>query len=215
MNIFDFLEKGGLLMVPMAVCLVLGLLLFLERLYGLARSRVLPDDLVRTVLKLVNEGRFDHAETLCLKSGSAYSQIAHAAIKQGRAPRAHLKSVVDEKGALEVARLEKRIGVIGTLATIAPLLGLLGTVTGMIQVFQKIAEQADPQIDVLAGGIWEALVSTGAGLTIAIPFYVCYRYLLSLVDGLSIQLEESALDLIDAMSFHAGHRPDDTMVEEP
>ena len=76
MNIFDFLEKGGLLMIPMAVCLILGLLLFLERLYGLARSRVLPNDLVRSVLKLVNEGRFDQAEMLCLKSESAYSQIA-------------------------------------------------------------------------------------------------------------------------------------------
>ena len=203
MNIFDFLEKGGLLMIPMAICLVVGLLLFLERLYGLAKSRVLPMDLVRSVLKLVNEGRLDQAETLCLKSNTAYSQIALAALKRGRAPRNHLKAVVDEKGALEVARLEKRIGVIGTLATIAPLLGLLGTVTGMIQVFQKIAEQADPQIDVLAGGIWEALVSTGAGLTIAIPFYVCYRYLLSVVDGLAIQLEESSLDLIDAMSVDA------------
>ena len=190
-------------MVPMAICLILGILLFLERLYGLARSRVLPDDLVRSILKLVNEGRFEQAEMLCLKSESAYSQIARAALKHGRAPRAHLKSVIEEKGALEVSRLERRIGVLGTLATIAPLLGLLGTVTGMIQVFQKIAEEADPQIDVLAGGIWEALVSTGAGLTIAIPFYVCYRYLLSLVDGLSVQLEENALDLIDAMSFHS------------
>ena len=189
-------------MIPMAVCLILGLLLFLERLYGLARSRVMPDDLVRSILKLVNEGRFDQAEMLCLKSESAYSQVARAALKHGRSPRSHLKAVIEEKGALEVARLERRIGVLGTLATIAPLLGLLGTVTGMIQVFQKIAEETDPQIDVLAGGIWEALVSTGAGLTIAIPFYVCYRYLLSVVDGLSVQLEENALDLIDAMSFH-------------
>lgn len=202
-------------MIPMAVCLILGLLLFLERLYGLARSRVLPDDLVRSVLKLVNEGRFDQAEMLCLKSESAYSQIASAALKHGRAPRAHLKSVVEEKGALEVSRLERRIGVLGTLATIAPLLGLLGTVTGMIQVFQKIAEETDPQIDVLAGGIWEALVSTGAGLTIAIPFYVCYRYLLSVVDGLSVQLEENALDLIDAMSFHGGSQTPEKPTSEP
>ncbi len=179
--------------------LLVAITVVLERLYGLARVRVLPPDFTRTLLKLINEGSHEQAETACLKSDSSISEIAFVALKHREKSRLDLKEVTNEKGQLEVARLERGVGVVGTMATIAPLLGLLGTVTGMIQVFRKISEESDPQIDVLAGGIWEALVSTGAGLTVAIPCYVAYRYLLSRVDRLGLQLEETTIDIIDAL----------------
>ena len=199
MGIYDFLEKGGVMMIAIGLVSIVALTAFLERLYALSRNRILPSDLTRTLLKLVNEGNYSQAETACLKSDSSVSQIAYVAVKHRGQTRRVLKERTDEKGALEVARLERGVGVVGTMATIAPLLGLLGTVTGMIQVFKKIASETDPQIDVLAGGIWEALISTGAGLTVAIPCYVAYRYLLARVDQSALQLEETTIDLIDAM----------------
>ena len=202
MSFYDFLEKGGILMIPLGLCSVLALVFFLERLWGLAKVRVVPSDFTRTLLKLVHQGDFEQAETACLKSNSAIAQIGFVALKHRGRPRAELREVSDEKGALEVSRLERGVGVVGTMATIAPLLGLLGTVTGMIQVFRKIADVQDPQIDVLAGGIWEALVTTGAGLTVAIPCYIAYRYLIGRVDKAALQLDETTIDVIDALDRH-------------
>ncbi|MFT7622127.1 MAG: biopolymer transport protein ExbB [Myxococcota bacterium] len=199
MSFFDFLEKGGPLMFAVGTVSLVAVTVFLERLYGLARTRVMPPDFTRTLLKLLSQGEHTQAETACLQSDSAISSIAFVALKHRGKSRQDLKEVTNEKGALELSRLERGVGVVGTMATIAPLLGLLGTVTGMIQVFRKIAEETDPQIDVLAGGIWEALVSTGAGLTVAIPCYVAYRYLLARVDKIGNQLEETTIDIIDAL----------------
>jgi biopolymer transport protein ExbB len=198
---YDFLEKGGPLMYAVGACSIIALTMFLERIIGLSRVKVLPPDFTRTVLKLIHSGDLSQAETACLKSESAISGIAFVALKHNGRDRSVLRQVTEERGALEVSRLERGVGVVGTMATIAPLLGLLGTVTGMIQVFKKISEEADPQIDVLAGGIWEALVSTGAGLTVAIPCYVAYRYLLGRVDHASMQLEETTIDIIDALDI--------------
>ena len=216
MTFYDFLEKGGVLMIPLAVCSLLAVTLFFERLWGLARVRVVPPDYTRALLKLIHQGSFDQAETASIHSSSSIAQIAFVALKHRGRSREVLKEVTEEKGAIEVARLERGVGVVGTMATIAPLLGLLGTVTGMIQVFRKIAEVEDPQIDVLAGGIWEALVSTGAGLTVAIPCYLAYRFLLGRVDLLSLQLEETTIDIIDALDiYERRHQPPATQASEP
>jgi len=199
MTLYDFLEKGGVLMLPIGLCSMVALAVFLERLWGLSHKRVNPSEFGRALLKLIMNRNYEGAETACLQSSSAIAQVAFVALKHRGRERSVIKESTDERGALEVARLERGVGVVGTMATIAPLMGLLGTVTGMIRVFQKIADEPDPQIDILAGGIWEALISTGAGLTVAIPCYVAYRYLLARVDRAALQMEETAIDIIDAL----------------
>lgn len=199
MTLYDFLEKGGVLMLPIGLCSMVALAVFLERLWGLSTKRVNPTEFGRTLLKLIMARNYEGAETACLQSRSAIAQVAFVALKHRGRERGVIKGSTDERGALEVARLERGVGVVGTMATIAPLMGLLGTVTGMIRVFQRIADEPDPQIDILAGGIWEALISTGAGLTVAIPCYVAYRYLLARVDRAALQMEETTIDIIDAL----------------
>ena len=104
--------------------------------------------------------------------------------------RALCKEILEEFGEQEIARLEKRIGILSTVATIAPLLGLLGTITGMIEVFREVSSQLNPAIGALAGGIWGALITTAAGLVVAIPSYVGYRILLGRIEGLSLALAD-------------------------
>ncbi|MFT5432072.1 MAG: biopolymer transport protein ExbB [Myxococcota bacterium] len=200
MSLLDFLEKGGYLMYPLGLCFLVAAAIYFERLWALASIRVRPSGFVQMLLRFIHSGDYEKAETACVQSQSTFALIAFAALRHRSLGRTELKHVTDEKGSLEIARLERGIGVVGTMASIAPLLGLLGTVTGMIQVFRKIAEETDPQIDVLAGGIWEALVSTGAGLTVAIPCYIAYRHLLSRVDNAAMQLEETTIEVIDALS---------------
>lgn len=187
-------------MYPLGLCFLAATAMYFERLWALGSIRVRPAGFVQMLLRFIQSGDYEKAETACVQSQSTIAQIAFAALRHRNLTRSELKEVAEEKGALEVARLERGIGVVGTMASIAPLLGLLGTVTGMIQVFQKIAEETDPEIGVLAGGIWEALVSTGAGLTVAIPCYIAYRHLLSLVDKTALQLEETTIEIIDSLS---------------
>ena len=118
--------------------------------------------------------------------------------------RAELKELAEEVGRRESADLERFTGVVGIVASVAPLLGLLGTVWGMIQTFDVIQTQGMGQIGLLAGGISTALVTTFGGLSVGIPALIAHRYLLSLVDDLTLELEEAALSILDLVTSHAG-----------
>lgn len=213
MTLSELLEKGGALMYPILLACAVAIVAFIERLWTLQRRNVVPQGFVRALKNLVRRGELGTAETLCAENGSAFANVASAGIRHRSGGRAGMKEAMEETGQIETARLGRFVGVTGTVAAIAPLLGLLGTVTGMIKVFKDIAEQADPQIAILARGIWEALLTTGAGLTVAIPAYLGYRYLLSRVDALATEMEEQALELLDVVTGQApapaeGERPE-------
>ena len=198
------MDKGGALMYPILAAFFVAALTFLVRVWFLQRRFVLPAGFVRALRNLVERRRLADAETFCARNGSAFARIAGTALRVQGQGRDRMKTAMEELGQLEVARMSRFVNVVGTVATIAPLLGLLGTVTGMIKVFKDVAQQTDPQIGVLARGIWEALLTTGAGLSVAIPSYVAYRYLLSRIDILSAEMEEQALIFLDEMPEGAG-----------
>lgn len=202
-DVYTFLSRGGWLMVPIATCSVLGLAFFLERLWNLRRGRVLPRPFVKRLLDLLRDGEIERAEELCRQSESPLGAMVVAALEHPQAEREILKERVEEVGQREAFALERFVGALGAIATISPLLGLLGTVVGMIEVFQGVVAQSagggEVQAAALATGIWQALITTATGLTVAIPVYLAYRYLLSRVDQYAVDLEECALDAIDRL----------------
>ncbi len=201
-EIYTFLAKGGWLMVPILACSVLGLAFFLERVWSLQRSKIVPRRFIELVLSLLEGGKYDEAEALCKSSSTPVSEILSTGLRYVGGDRALVKEAMEETGRREIFFLERFTGAMGAIATVAPLLGLLGTVTGMISVFQRVVNQAaassgaaDP--GALAGGIWEALITTAAGLTVAIPVYLAYRYILSRVDRFGVELEDVSLQALD------------------
>jgi len=202
-EVYAFLSRGGWLMVPIAACSVAGTAFFLERLWRLRRSRVLPDEFVSRLLELLGEGELERARELCRQTDSPLGPMVVSALEQPGAPREMLKERVEEVGQRQAFELERFVGALGAIATISPLLGLLGTVVGMIDVFQDVVAQSsaggDVQAAALATGIWQALITTATGLTVAIPVYLAYRYLLSRVDQFAVDLEECALEAIDRL----------------
>lgn len=202
-DVYTFLSRGGWLMIPIAACSVLGLAFFLERLWQLRRTRILPRAFVSRLYELLEEGELDRAEELCRQTDSPLAAMVVAALEHPDADRETLKERVEEVGQREAFHLERFVGALGAIATISPLLGLLGTVVGMIDVFQDVVAQSagggEVQAAALATGIWQALITTATGLTVAIPVYLAYRYLLSRVDQFAVDLEESALDAIDRL----------------
>lgn len=195
----DVLAKGGPIIIPIAAAGVFALAIFLERLWSLRHDKVISKRLVDAVIELAKEKKYSEAEVLCKQDRSFVSVILKTGVVNASKKREQLKELMQESGKSVAAELERYVNALGTIAAVSPLMGLLGTVTGMISVFQKVTSEGvgDPRL--LASGIWEALVTTAAGLTVAIPAYIAYRYLLSRVDKLLLEMEEAAIHTIDAI----------------
>ena len=198
---YEFLKLGGPIMIPIALCSVIALTIFLERLWALQRQRILPSQFVRLLRSALQQRRWDRARSLCEGNDSVFARVIGAVlVHQGRR-REIVKESLEEAGGRELARLERGLGALGAIASVAPLLGLLGTVTGMIGVFKMVIEEAQSTGEVnpasLAGGIWEALMTTAAGLSVAIPAFLMFKFLIARVDGMILEMEGSSSDLVD------------------
>jgi biopolymer transport protein ExbB len=196
---WELFQKGGLVMYPIALCSIFALGIFLERLWTFWRVRRQIRALALDVEPLAAKHRLEEAISVCHRSDAPLAPVLLAALRLAGRPRDQIKAVAEEVGRRQAAPLVKFLGLLGTIATISPLLGLLGTVMGMIQAFNVIATQGVGTPATLGGGISTALITTAAGLTIAIPVILAHRFLTSRVEQLAMEMEEFALRLIDLL----------------
>ncbi|NNL99381.1 MAG: MotA/TolQ/ExbB proton channel family protein [Gammaproteobacteria bacterium] len=196
---FEIVQAGGWMMLPIIFCSVLAAAIIFERLFTLQQKRVLPKDLAAKVWFWVERQQLDGRSIRAIQESSPLGQILAAGLINRHGDREIMKESIEDTGRHVVHDLERFINPLGTIAAITPLMGLLGTVWGMIKVFDAIttAGVGDPQA--LAGGINEALITTAAGLAVAIPSLIGYRYLRSRVDSLVVQMEKEAMKLIEAI----------------
>lgn len=193
------IQKGGYLMYPIALCSIFALGIFLERIWTYVKVRKEFRALAHQIEPLVSKNRNDEAVTICHNSASPLAKVFLSALRTAGRSREQVKAVVEETGRREAAPLQRFLGLLGTIATISPLLGLLGTVLGMIRAFNVIASQGMGTPATLGGGISEALITTAAGMTVAIPVILAHRYLTSRLDHLIIEMEEYSLRLVDLL----------------
>ncbi len=203
-SFLQWFEYGGVMLIPIAVASVVGLALFIARWRAHDRARVMPTGLRLAVLKAVGDKNWDKAQELCARQDSPLGRVFGEGLRFRGGERAAIRSAMEDVGRRQIHHLERYVGAIGALASVTPLMGLLGTVLGMIRVFQDLVQEAGAQGVVdptqLAGGIWEALVTTAAGLAVAIPLYLGYRYLLGRLDATSVDLEEAAAQMLDLLA---------------
>ncbi len=195
---FEFFMKGGFLIWPILLCSVIAITIILERLYHFHRARVNIPNLSTQIKRLLLEGNLDEAKELCEDSPGPVAHILAIGIHIHKRALQEKEKMIARAGSRELRRLEKNLRCLGIVAHISPLLGLLGTVTGMIRAFMKIQELGG-RVDasVLAGGIWEALITTAAGLSVAIPAIVFYHYFEGKVDNFSSQMKDAAEELTE------------------
>jgi biopolymer transport protein ExbB len=201
---WDLIQKGGPLMYLIILCSVLAFAVLLERLFRLYRARIDTGKFMDEISDILRRSRIMEALSLCDKTPGPIARILKAGIMKHDRTRAEIRESIEDAGLHEVPQLERNLGVLATIAHITPLLGLLGTVIGMVRAFQVIQEKATLLQPVnpgdLAGGIWEALITTVAGLSVAIPTYVAYNYLVSRVDGFVLDMERSATDIVNVLT---------------
>ena len=195
----EIVKAGGLLMVPIVLCAILALGIILERYWTLQQKRVIPEDLTSKVWGWVKRDQLDQKQIQSLHQGSALGQILAAGLINRDRERAVMKDSIEDTGRHVVHELERYLETLGTIAAVTPLLGLLGTVLGMVQVFTEITTQGAGNPAALAGGISKALITTAAGLSVAIPALVGYRYYRTRIDTLVVDMEKEAIKLVEAL----------------
>ena len=195
----ELIKAGGWLMWPILLCSVIAMAIIAERFWSLRKARIAPDNLVGRVWQWQKEGRLDAERIHYLRAGSPLGMVLAAGLLNRDHSREIMKEGIEEVGRHVAHELERFLNTLGTIASISPLLGLLGTVIGMIKVFTVITVQGVGDPAVLSEGISEALLTTAAGLSVAIPSLMFHRYFRGRVDDLIVTMEQEALKLVEAM----------------
>jgi len=208
-------QAGGWLMLPIIACSIVAAAIILERLWTLQPARVLPKDLTTEVWQWVKGDQLDRQHIQTLHQSSPLGQVLAAGLSSRDLGRDVAKENIEDTGRHVVHELERYLNPLGTIAAISPLLGLLGTVIGMVKVFAAITVHGVGNPGVLAGGISEALITTAAGLTVAIPSLIGYRYLRGRVDGLVIRMEKEAMKFLEALVQHQSFEDVEDETSEP
>ena len=203
---FEIVKAGGWLMLPIILCSVAVIAISVERYWTLNPNKIAPKQLLGQVWSWIKDNQLDSNKLRELKQSSELGKILAAGLSNSRHGREVMKDSIEESASEVIHDMERYLGALGTIAAIAPLLGLLGTVLGMIKVFTAIMLQGTGNAGVLAGGISEALVTTAAGLCVAIPAMIAHRYFQRRVDGLVVAMEQEAVKLVDAL--HSDRRVD-------
>ena len=206
MSFFDILVQGGFLMIPILILFALTVYLVVERWSAINRNHVNPQKFLTTIENMLKSGKGGATAAMdyCDDFGKPISRIIKAGIKRLGRPLRDIEDAIDNAGKKEIFFLEKRMNWLATIAGVAPLLGFTGTVTGMIEAFMDIQSlQGNVNPSVLAGGIWEALITTAAGLIVGLIAYGFYNFLLGKINRSIFELENTSADFIDLLQSPA------------
>jgi biopolymer transport protein ExbB len=197
--VLELIKAGGFIMWPLLLCSIISLAIAAERFWYLQSKRVTPKNLVAQVWQWEKVGHLDAKRVQDLRIASPLGRVLAAGLVNRHHEREIMKESIEEVGRHVAHELERFLNTLGTIASITPLLGLLGTVIGMIKVFAVITAQGVGDPVVLASGISEALITTAAGLTVAIPSLMFYRFFRGRVDELVISMEQEAIKMVEVM----------------
>lgn len=195
----EIVQAGGWLMLPIIAGSVVAVAIILERLWTLQQRRVVPPSVTVQVWEWIQHGQLDQQHVQQLQQSSPLGQVLATGLNYRHAPREVLKEAIEDAGRHVVHDLERYLNTLGTIAAISPLLGLLGTVSGMIRAFTAITTQGVGDPTVLAGGISEALITTAAGLAVAIPALIAHRYLRGRIEELVVKIEKESIHFVEAL----------------
>ena len=208
MSVFQIAARGGWIMFLITIASVIALAIFIERYVTLRKIRVNARTFVLQIQNLLMRNRLDEAIKICKQTPGPVAALTKVTLEKYDRPYEEIKEALEGAGRAEIYELEKYLGTLGTVAAVAPLLGFLGTVTGMIKAFMKIESLGgNVAPSVLAGGIWEALVTTAAGLIVGILAIIFYNYIQGRVARYVHEMEESSYNLLDMVREREVEQP--------
>lgn len=196
-SFLEFVRKGGFFMYPIMLCSVVGLAIFLQKIWILRQKKIIPEQFLRMLYELISQGKFGDARVLSRANDSPIARIASTALDYYDRPKDELKEKIEESGRKESSDLSRYIEGLGAISNVSTLLGLLGTISGMIKIFRVIAEQPIVNPPSLAGGISEALYTTALGLLVAIPAFIAYKYTSGKAGDITAEMEDEGTSIME------------------
>lgn len=204
MSFWKIFLAGGPVMWPILLCSIFALAIILEKFFYLHKVKIDTQEFLRNILDRMKRHEIKEALQACDSISSPVSQILKAGILKYDRPRQQIVEAIEDASLYQIPRLEKNLSALATIAHVSPLLGLLGTVTGMVRCFQTIQAKSTTFHPIspgdLAGGIWEALLTTVAGLIVAIPTFVAYNYLASRINSFILEMERASTELVNFLT---------------
>lgn len=203
-SFFDLMVEGGVLMIPIIILFLIGTYVIVERWSALSRSHTDTERFLGTIEGMLKTGKQTDAIAYCEDFDKPLARIIKAGIKRLGRPIRDIEDAIDNAGKKEIFFLEKKMNWLATIAGVAPLIGFTGTVTGMIEAFMDIQSlQGNVNPSALAGGIWEALITTAAGLIVGLIAFGFYNFLLGKINRSIFELENASADFIDLLQSPA------------
>jgi len=191
--------SGGWFMAPLILCSIASVAIIAERLWTLQKKRICPENLVAQVWHWAKAGQLDANKISQMRVSTPLGRVLAAGLVNMRQDRAIMKEAIEETGRHVIHELERFLNTLGTIVMISPLLGLLGTVSGMIEIFSTVTSHGVGDAKQLAGGIGMALVTTAAGLMVAIPTLIFHRYFQRRIDDIIMTMEQEALKMVEVL----------------
>lgn len=199
-GLLDLLLKGGYMMIPLYLLFILAIFIFIQKLITLNKAAKTPGHLMDQVKVLVQSGQIEKAKLLCAGENTPVANMIAKGIERIGSPLKNIEVSIENVGKIELYKLEKNLGLLATVSGAAPMIGFLGTVTGMIQAFISIAqEEGNVSPKLLSMGIYEAMITTAAGLVVGIIAYLGYNYLVTQVSKLVHNMEYTTIEFIDLL----------------
>lgn len=201
LSLWKMMLKGGWIMIPLAIMSILAIYLFIERFLTIKKASKEESNFMNNIRDFVHNGRLDSALALCKNTESPLARMIEKGLLRIGKPLSDINTAIETVGRIEVSRLEKGIALIATIAGAAPMIGFLGTVTGMVRAFYDMSKAGNSiNIQLLSSGIYEAMVTTIAGLIVGITAYICYNILVARIENVVFQLEARATEFMDLLN---------------
>ncbi len=196
-GVFGLIQKGGFFVYPIILCSIVGLAIFLQKMWILRSKNVMPEQFLEQIYRFLSQGKLGEAEVYARANNSSISRVALATFENSDKPKEELREEIEEAGRRESLELMRYVEGLGAISNIATLLGLLGTISGMIKIFSVIADKPIVNPPELAGGISEALYTTAFGLLVAIPAFIAYKYIVGRADDFISLMEEEGRKIME------------------
>lgn len=198
-SLWDMAEKGGPILIPIAILSIMAFYIFFERLITIRRFSKIDMNFMHQIRDYVHNGNIEAARMLCRNTKTPVARMIEKGIMRLGKPVSEIEGAIENVGKLEIYKMEKNMNILATIAGIAPMFGFLGTIFGVIKIFYEIAQQNSLEINTISGGLYVKMISSATGLLVGMIAYGAYHYLVHLIDRVINKMEINAVEFIDLL----------------
>ncbi len=199
-SLITMIAKGGPIMYPLALLLLISIYILVERLLVLGKASKINKELLQSIKEMINTGNLSNAISMCKNINTPESTMLEQGISRIGQPITEIRTAMDKSGANEISKLEKNLNVLNIIGRIAPMFGFIGTIIGVITIFYDISLAKTVEIDVISKGLYQKMVTSAGGLVVGVIAFVCYHWLNSRIDKLANRMEETQIKFLDILN---------------